>query len=364
MRYRFDQVLYQKDKSLLVRAVLFPLYLVSLLYGWAVRLRTHVYRVGLCPVRRLPCPVISVGNITMGGTGKTPLVMALAKGLRKHRIPVAVLTRGYRSRGSSGFLVSDGENVLLSPEESGDEPTLMAKTLKGVPVLIGKDRFRNGQRALQQFGVQGFLLDDGFQHIELYRDLDILLIDASLGFGDHHLLPRGILREPLDHLGRAHLFILTKVESPEACQPIEARLRQVHPNPIIFHSHYEPVGLMGPQGEWSDVQTLKGKKVLALSAIANPHSFTSLLRRSGAEVVSEEVYPDHHGYTSEDVVSITQRAKETEWIVTTEKDMVKLSHFDLTRIPIRALRVEFRIWEEEEFFRKVMELFPNKEDRH
>ena len=364
MHYRFDQILYQKDKSLLGRAVLFPLYLLSLLYGWAVRLRTHVYRVGLCPVRRLPCPVISVGNITVGGTGKTPLVMALVKSLTKHGIPVAVLTRGYRSRGSSGSLVSDGKNVLLSPEESGDEPTLMAKTLKGVPVLIGKDRIRNGQHALQRFGVRGFVLDDGFQHIELYRDLDIILIDASLGLGDYHLLPRGILREPLDHLRRAHLFILTKVESPETCQPIEARLRQVHPNPIIFHSHYEPVGLIGPQEEWSDVQTLMGKKVLALSGIANPHSFTSLLSRIGAEVVSEVIYPDHHSYTPEDVVSITQRAKETEWIVTTEKDMVKLENFDLSRIPIRALRVEFKIWEEEEFFGKVMELFLNKGDRH
>jgi tetraacyldisaccharide 4'-kinase len=121
---------------------------------------------------------------------------------------------------------------------------------------------------------------------------------------------------------------------------------------------------MDPQGEWSDLQTLKGKKVLALSAIANPHSFTSLLRRSGAEVVTEEVYPDHHSYTLEDVVSITQNAKETEWIVTTEKDMVKLENFDLFRIPIRALRVEFKIWEEEEFFGKVIELFLNKEDRH
>jgi tetraacyldisaccharide 4'-kinase len=364
MRYRFDQILYQKDRSLLGRAVLFPLYLLSLLYGWAIHLRMCVYRIGLCKARRLPCPVISVGNITVGGTGKTPLVMALAKGLRKRGISVAVLTRGYRSRGSSGSLVSDGENILLSPEEAGDEPTLMAKTLKGIPVLIGKDRFRNGQHALQRFGVRGFLLDDGFQHIQLYRDLDILLIDASLGIGNHHLLPRGILREPLDHLRRAHLFILTKVESPETCQPIEALLRQVHPSPVIFHSHYEPVGLMGPQKEWSDLQTLKGKKVLALSAIANPRSFASLLRRSGAEVVTQEVYPDHHSYTSEDVVRITQKAKGTEWIVTTEKDMVKLEYLGLFRIPIRALRVELKIWEEEQFFRKVMELFLNKEDRH
>jgi tetraacyldisaccharide 4'-kinase len=121
---------------------------------------------------------------------------------------------------------------------------------------------------------------------------------------------------------------------------------------------------LGPQGEWSDLQTLKGKKVLALSAVANPRSFASLLRRSGAEVVTEEAYPDHHSYTSKDVASITQKAKGTEWIVTTEKDMVKLVNLDLSRIPIRALRVEFKIWEEEEFFGKVMELFLNKEDRH
>ena len=364
MRHRFDRVLYRKDKSLWTRALLLPLYLFSLLYGWVVRLRTYVYCAGLFPVHRLSCPVISVGNITVGGTGKTPLVMALAEGLMKHGIPVAVLTRGYRGSGPSGSLVSDGKHVLLSPEESGDEPYLMARTLKGVPILIGKDRFRNGQHALQRFGVRGFLLDDGFQHIELYRDLDIILIDASLGFGDHHLLPRGILREPLDHLRRAHLFVLTKVESPEACQPIETRLRQVHPNPIIFHSHYEPVGLIGPPEEWSDVQTLQGKRVLALSGIANPHYFISLLRKIGAEVVSEEVYPDHHSYTAEDVASIIKKAGGMDCIVTTEKDMVKLRNFSLSHLPIRALRVEFRIWEEKEFFKKVTELFPQKEDSH
>ena len=276
MTWRIDRFLYQKEKSFWTKVLLFPLYLLSLPYGGAVRAKAFFYSIGLWNPKRLPCPVICVGNITVGGTGKTPLVMALAKGLMERGIPVAILSRGYKGEEPSGPLVSDGQTVFLSTEESGDEPFLMGKALKGIPILIGKDRFVNGQMALQRFGVRGLLLDDGYQHLRLHRDLNILLIDSRIGFGDYHLLPRGILREPLAHLRRAHLFILTKVENIGTCKPLEEELHHIHPSSPVFHSHYEPMGLIGPEGEWEELRTLKGKKALALSGIANPEYFSLL----------------------------------------------------------------------------------------
>ena len=337
--------------------LLLPLQFLSLPYGGAVRLRALLYSLGFFHPKRLPCPVISVGNSTVGGTGQTPLVMLLAKGLSERGVPVAILSRGYKGKKSSGPLVGDGQTVFLSPGESGDEPFLMASLLKNIPVLVGKDRFTNGQMALQRFGVRGLLLDDGYQHIRLHRDLDILLVDSRIGFGDRHLLPRGILREPLTHLRRAHLFLLTKMEDPEKCHSLEAILHEIHPSSQVFHSHYEPVGLIGPEGKGDEVNSLKGKKVLALSGIANPDYFSSLLRKCGGEIVREAIFPDHHLYTKKDLATIEERSRGVDWVVTTEKDMLKLKNLSVGHLPVRALRVEVKIWEEDGFYKRVMEIF-------
>ena len=360
MSWRIDQLLYQKEKPFWMKVLFLPLYVLSLPYGAAVRIRRFLYSLGLFHSRRLPCPVISIGNITVGGTGKTPLVITLAKGLTDRGIPVAILSRGYKGKRSSGPLVSDGKTLLLSPEESGDEPFQIAQALKGIPVLIGKNRFRNGQLVLQQFDIRGVLLDDGYQHLQLHRDLNILLIDAQIGFGDHHLLPRGILREPLEHLRPAHLFLLTKVEDPENCRSLEKMLREIHPSSPVFHSHYEPKGLISADGEWVELQALKGKKALAVSGIANPGYFSLLLRKCGMEIVREMIFPDHHRFTSKDLVAIEREGKEGDWIVTTEKDIVKLREMRMGHRPLFALRIEMKIWEEEEFYKRVMEIFQIK----
>jgi tetraacyldisaccharide 4'-kinase len=357
MSWRIDKFLYQKEKPFWMKGLLFPLYLLSLLYGWTTRTRSFFYSFGLLKSKALPCPVICVGNITVGGTGKTPLVMALTKRLSEKGIPLAILSRGYKRKKTSMSLVSDGQTILLSPEESGDEPYLMAKVLRGIPVLVGQNRFVNGQRALKRFGVRGILLDDGFQHLQLHRDLNILLVDSQIGFGDHHLLPRGILREPLDHLRRAHLFLLTKVENLEACQSLEKQIHQIHPTSPIFHSHYQPLGLISPRGEWEDLDSMKGKEALALSGIVNVDYFTLLLRKCGVKIVSEASFPDHHLFHLKDLVSIEEKIKEVDWIVTTEKDMVKLEKLNLHHLSIRALRIEMKIWEEEDFYKRVMEIF-------
>jgi tetraacyldisaccharide 4'-kinase len=357
MTCRIDRFLYQKEKSFWTKTLLLPLYLFSLPYGGAVRARSLFYSFRLLKTETLPCPVISMGNITAGGTGKTPHVMALAKGLMQRGISVAILSRGYKARRSSGSLVSDGHTLLLSPDEAGDEPFLMAQSLMGIPVLIGKDRFANGKIALQRFNIRGLLLDDGYQHLQLHRDLNILLIDSQTGFGDPHLLPRGILREPLSHLSRADLFLLTKVKHPEACQPLETSLHLAYPSVQIFHSHYEPLGLIGPKGEREEIQSLKGKKVIALSGIADPTSFSSLLRTCGMEVVEEVIHPDHYHYRSIDLTNLRKKMNQVDWVVTTEKDMVKLKVFNMDPFPLRALRIGVKLWEEDVFFNRVMELF-------
>ncbi len=354
---RIDQFLYQKEKSVRERLLLFPLYLLSLPYGGAVRARSLFYSLSLLKAKTLPCPVISIGNITVGGTGKTPLVMALAKGLMARGISVAILSRGYKGKRMSEPVVSDGKTIFLSPEESGDEPFLMARVCQGVPVLVGKDRFTNGRIVLQRFRVKGLLLDDGYQHLGLYRDINILLVDSHMGFGDGTLLPRGILREPLSHLRRADIFLLTKVEDLQTAQSLERKIHQIHPSSLVFHSHYEPVSLVSPNDDEEELDSLKGRKILALSGIANPAYFSSMLRRCGAEIIGEVVFPDHHPYTPEDLSSIKEKSNRADCIVATEKDMVKLMKLDIHHLPIRALRVKIKMWEEEEFYQRVMKIF-------
>ncbi len=357
MMMRIDQFLYQKEKSFWKRGLLSPLYLLSLPYEGAVRIRSFLYALQFLKTRTLSCPVISVGNITAGGTGKTPLVIALAKGLTAKGIPVAILSRGYKRTKTSEPVVSDGKTIFLSPEQSGDEPFLMAKACQGIPVLVGKNRFLTGQLALQRFGVKGVLLDDGYQYLPLYRDINILLIDSTIGFGDDHLLPRGILREPLSHLCRANLFLINRAEEPAAYQPLEKKVHEICPSARIFHGDYEPVDLVGPEEKQEKLDASKGKKVVALSGVANPDSFSSMLRKCGMKVVSEAIFPDHHFYTTKDLSCIEEKAKGADGVVTTEKDMVKLKQLNIGHLPIRALRIEMKIWEEEEFFKRIISLF-------
>jgi tetraacyldisaccharide 4'-kinase len=354
---RIDRFLYQKEKSFWEKGLLFPLYLLSLPYGGAVRARALFYSLGLFKTKTLRCPVISVGNITVGGTGKTPLVMALAKGLMTKGIAVAILSRGYKRTKTSESVVSDGKTIFLSLEESGDEPFLMAKACPGTPILVGENRFLNGRIALQRFGVKGLILDDGYQHLPLNRNINILLINSHIGFGDRHLLPRGILREPLSQLRRADLFLLTKAEDPETYQPLEKEIFEIHPGAQIFHSHYEPVSLVGPQDEQEELNSLKGKKILALSGIAHPNDFSSMLRKYGMKIVRKAIFPDHHLYTKKDLSYIEKKMTGVDSIVTTEKDMVKLRILNIDHLPIRALRIQMKIWEEEVFFKRIISLF-------
>ena len=264
---------------------------------------------------------------------------------------VAVLSRGYKgAKERRGGVVCDGEAMILSPKESGDEPYMLALRLGRIPVLVGRNRYASGNIVYRRFDTEIAVLDDGYQHFQLARDLNIVLVDGRKGFGNGHLLPLGTLREPLAGLRRADHFVITKVEQKEAVQTIEKTLQIWNPEAQIFHARYVPQSLLNPMtGERREPDDLKGKTILAFAGLASPAYFFELLRSLGASVREEIIFPDHHCYTEGDVKDIREMTAGTEWVVTTEKDMVRLRDVNIENLPIRVLEIRMDIADEEFF---------------
>ncbi len=327
-----------EDKSLLSRL----LKGASSLYGVGVSLRSSLYRRGLLRVKKLSKPVISVGNLTVGGTGKTPAVIMMAEMLLKMGKRPVILSRGYKKEGRDiSSVVSDGESLLLDRRQAGDEPYMMAKRLKEVPVVVGSNRFDSGLLALERFEVDAFILDDGFQRIQLHRDLNILLVDSKNPFGNGHLFPRGILREPVEAAKRADLIIVTRCESGEVTIP-----PQLPPNIPIALAATETANLTDlKNGETLPIEVIKGKKIAAFCGIASPKSFADTLKEAGAEVVLFKPFPDHHHYSTGDIIALISEAKGlgADYIVTTEKDAVKLSPHIGGAIPLLFLSIDMTL---------------------
>jgi tetraacyldisaccharide 4'-kinase len=340
------------------------LYTLSLFYGTAVRLRNSVYDTGLLQTKKLPCPVVSVGNITVGGTGKTPMVIALANLLREKGHCPAVLSRGYAGQGKrSVAVVSDGQKILAGPEKAGDEPFLIALSANGTPVLTGRDRHAAGRYALDRLGVDTLVLDDAFQHRRVFRDLNLLLLDAERPFGNGDMLPRGSLREPRKAVGRADIIVLTRAD---AAMPstFKADLHREFPAVPVFQARHRPVGLFrirpsSPSGKnygegeaGLPLDSLRGKRVFAFAGIARPESFRKTIESLGGFVAAFKAYPDHHRYTKNDGEDILKAAREqtAEIILTTEKDGVKLAGISQAAQDIFMLRIEMEILSESKNF--------------
>lgn len=323
---------------------------LSVLYGLTIRLRRAFYTFARFKRKKLPQRVISVGNITLGGTGKTPTVIQIAGMLCSNKKGPVVISRGYgRSNESALVVVSDGKQVLVDAKTGGDEPVLIGSKLAGVPVVADSNRFRAALFAFQKFGNDTVILDDGFQHLQVQRDLDIVLLDAVDPFGSGKLFPAGILREPLSALQRAHVVLITGTERVEDLGPLKRVIRQ-NTEARIFTSCQVPSDLVDVMtGETKPLSALRGTGVLAFSGIARPASFVSLLRSLGAEVKAELDYPDHYDYKGSDLAAILQRAADerASMIVTTEKDAVRLR--SLTPHGIVALRIELKVVENEEW---------------
>ena len=307
--------------------------------------------------KRLPFRVISIGNITLGGTGKTPAAIAVAEEAKKRGLLPVILTRGYKGTARGPCFVTKGDKPLLAAEQAGDEPFLMAEILKGVPIVKGADRFEAGMYAVKALSAQHatsgtllFILDDGFQHWKLSRDRDIILIDSRNPFGNRKLFPAGRLREPLAGLNRADVIMITKAEREDA--GLIAEIRQYNKHAPIFFSDHRVIAVRSGSGERKAPDFLQGKKVFCLCGLADPESFRKTAQGSGAEVTGMKAYRDHHLYCQQDIDGIGREciASGASWIVTTEKDFVKLRNLDL---PGNILIIEIAFIADRLFFESV-----------
>jgi tetraacyldisaccharide 4'-kinase len=336
---------------------------LSWVFRALVQLRIARYRTGWKPQAYLGAQVVSIGNLTVGGTGKTPVVELLAKSLRDRGRKVAILSRGYKSKkpdraqtwaGPDGKpipsermprVVSTGSALLLDSKFAGDEPFMLARNLDGVAVIVDKDRVKGGRFAVSQLGAETLLLDDGMQYLDLAHSLDITLIDSRSPFGTGSLLPRGTLREPTRNLRRASYILITKCDGTPNTDLI-ARIRRYNPIADIIECAHGPVHLENLYTrEREPLSFLEGKWVGAISAIAVPESFERSLAALGAKVEIKRRFSDHHRFHRRDVDDFMQRCveRDMELIVTTEKDAVRFPRPTEINVPIHFLRIEVRI---------------------
>jgi len=358
------------------------LQVLSFLFNGVVQARYWLYRNRVFHDQPLGCLVVVVGNLTVGGTGKTPVVEKFARALRDRGRKVAILSRGYKSKSPPLWrrainwithaaeppprIVSDGQRVLLDSEHAGDEPFMLASNLPGVLVLVDKNRVKAGMYAIKKFGCDTLVLDDGFQYLPLKGSLNLLLVDKTNPFGNGNLLPRGILREPIKHLKRASYVFLTKSNGQRDLD-LEDLIKRHNPRADIIECAHRPKHLVrfgagnGTGGaneiEQQPLDFLKNKRVGAFSGIAVPESFEKFLRDLGGKIEFTRRFLDHYRFTSDDFSSIFREAQEkkVDFIVTTEKDAVRIAADMPCPVPVYYLRLEIEILQGAADFNEAVE---------
>ena len=346
-------------RAKLTRALLFAL---SKVFQILVIIRRWLYNVRILRDKTLGVQIIAIGNLTVGGTGKTPVVEKFARELRDAGRNVAILSRGYRSKPvpihvkllnkillrddqTPPRIVSDGKSLLLDSNMAGDEPYMLASNLKDVVVLVDKDRVKSGRYAIEKYGCDTLLLDDGFQYWDLRgRRHDVVLIDRQQPFGNEHLLPRGTLREPPAHLARAHTIFITKSDGNTGA--LRERIAKFNDTAAIIECVHQPLYFEDVfSGERKGLDFLIGKKVASLSCIAQPESFEQSLVKLGSELVYAKRFADHHRFSQQEILNAINRGKkrQAEIILTTQKDAVRFPKIDRRDLPIYFMRVEIKI---------------------
>ncbi len=308
--------------------------------------------------KRLPCNVISIGNISVGGTGKTPATIALAKEALKRNFKPCILTRGYKGRAKGPCFVSKGDGSLLDEYEAGDEAVLMAEKLKKVFIIKGKNRYEAGKFVIDSLP-KGlcpdlFILDDGFQHWSLFRDVDIVLIDGMDPFGNRRLLPIGPLREPISSISRADVIVITKAKSLSSFskENLLREIKKYNTEALLFFGEHTPVEITTIHGNSFPLEWAKGKKFFGFCGIGNPDSFLKTLLSLEIDLKGFKRYRDHHRYTKENIEAINREVKNTgaQWIITTEKDRMRLKNFkELDNLVSLAIEIDI----DEKFYESV-----------
>ncbi|OVE74199.1 tetraacyldisaccharide 4'-kinase [bacterium B17] len=345
-----------------VHFLLWVLKRLSHVYRSVVQLRLLLYRKGVFRHHTLGCQVISVGNLTVGGTGKTPVVEIFARELQKEGRKVAILSRGYK-KVEPGFwekivdkvflregrrpprVVSDGQKLLLDSAWSGDEPYMLASNLPDVCVLVDKNRVKSGRFAIDKLGCDTLILDDGFQYLALKHRIQIVLVDKRNPFGNENTLPRGILREPIKNIERADFIFITKCDG-SGVEELKSRIRELNSKAEIIQCTHCARYLMDVfSREKMELSQLKGMNVVALSGIAVPSGFESELEKNGATILDRRRFTDHHRYTQQEIIDIVNSSKRmnADAIITTEKDAVRFPKLDRHDVPIYFLRVDIEI---------------------
>jgi tetraacyldisaccharide 4'-kinase len=346
---------------------------LSFIYRGVVQTRIALYRRRVIRDHHLGCLVVSIGNLTVGGTGKTPVVELFARALSEGGRKVAILSRGYKSQKPplrerlrarfSGKLlqmpprvVADGRKVLLDSRYAGDEPYMLARNLGTVPVVVDKDRVKGGLYAIKHFGADTLLLDDGLQYLKLSHRLDVVLVDRTSPFGNERLLPRGTLREPPENLRRASYILITKCDD-SSNDELVARIRKFNRVAEIIECRHRPRYLQNLAGdERLPLADLDGKYVSTISGIAVPESFEDGVRGLGAKIELTRRYADHHRYEAAEIEQFIERSlhRDVDMILTTEKDAVRFPALGRTDVPIYFLRVEIEILSGEETWRECV----------
>ncbi len=350
---------------------------ISRIFRFVVNTRYFFYSTGI--LRRFPlgCQVISIGNVTAGGTGKTPVTEKFARELTAAGRKVAILSRGYRRKEAPWYkrmfsqviepplVVSDGKHILLDAAVGGDEPYMLASNLPGVCVLVDRNRVKAGRYAVARFGCDTLILDDGFQYQKLRHSLEVVLVDKTNPFGNGHMLPRGVLREPAKNLARADFIFLTKSDGDS--EDVRRQIRQYNSRAEIIECRHAPRLL---RDVWSreelPLEWLKGKTLTTLSGIAVPEGFENSLRKLGAKVIWCERYADHHRYDSSEIIFALNKTSDlkADALITTEKDAVRFPRLGTTPVPCYYLRVDIEILTGAENFRDAVDHICNVKPKH
>ncbi len=328
----------------------------SLLYGIAVSLKNLFYDKKIIKPARISGKIISVGNISIGGTGKTPLVTALATMVKEAGYRTAVISRGYGGKTRGTICVSDGKNILSSPEESGDEPLLHARNLPEIPVIVDPDRIRAARYAEKHFHSEVIVLDDAFQHRKINRDIDIITINAADPWGNSMLLPGGPLREPLKNLKRGDLFIITHADNNINIEKIKSVIKKYSRNRVFLTCH-RPQSFFTLPHKHIPLSRLKDQPVLAFSGIAYPDLFRKTLFDLKCDIKQFLSFPDHHYYTAADKKTIWRNAlqNKVKAVITTEKDVMRIDTWNKKNIPLYYLKIKLNFMSELETFKQSIE---------